>query len=353
MTFTKRSTRTRQLTGFTLIELLVVVAIIAVLISILLPSLSSARRSAKRVYCGAHLRSLGLAGAGYSTEENEWIVGAPNGSGLPAWGPGNLFTYRDAPTTVYDWANPLRKRYLGDSNVNFNDTLGRMFESREGVFRCPEVKDVIKPFSPSGQVSSSPFATQTAPSYITNYKMVMAGESYRSSPGSATGQSMGVPVINTAGTGPSPNWVVYSPTWEVRAPRNYLPRLTLVGPAARKIFIMEGTRYVTNGGVLDYDWQRTTLGSGSYAGSGPTYVGSQEFGPNQPGRKLSYRHGAGANLGVNCLFFDGHVEFLTEKQTRYHGLTLPTGCTLNQIGDMTPDTQEALQGYNTGDILPD
>jgi prepilin-type N-terminal cleavage/methylation domain-containing protein/prepilin-type processing-associated H-X9-DG protein len=345
--------RTRQRAGFTLIELLVVVAIIAVLISILLPSLSSARRSAKRVYCGSNLRSLGVAGAGYSSEENEWISGAPNGSGVPAFGPGNLFTYRDPPTTIYDWANPMRRRYLGDTNVNYNDTLGRMSESREGLFRCPEIKDVIRPYNPSPQVASSKFAIQTAPSYLTNYKMMMAGESFRQSPNSAEGANMGITVINSAGTSTNARWQVYSLDWEVRAPRNYLPRLTTVGPAARKIYLIEGTRYVDNNGILDYDYDRVALGSGSYAGSGPTYVRSQEFGPAQPGHKYSYRHSSGSAPAVNALFFDGHVEFLTEKQTRYHGLTLPSGCTLNRIGDMTPDTQEALQGYNAGDVLPD
>lgn len=54
--------------GFTLVELLVVVSIIALLISILLPSLRSARETAKGAHCLANLRRLGSSAAIYLAE---------------------------------------------------------------------------------------------------------------------------------------------------------------------------------------------------------------------------------------------------------------------------------------------
>ncbi len=54
----KRSPTTR---AFTLIELLVVIAIIAVLVGILVPSLASARSTARRLKCLTNLKGFGVA----------------------------------------------------------------------------------------------------------------------------------------------------------------------------------------------------------------------------------------------------------------------------------------------------
>lgn len=55
--------------GFTLVELLVVIAIIALLVSILLPSLSSARESAKGSTCASHLRTFSAGFELYSSAD--------------------------------------------------------------------------------------------------------------------------------------------------------------------------------------------------------------------------------------------------------------------------------------------
>jgi len=56
--------------GFTLIELLVVIAIIALLLSILIPALSKVKDQARFILCQSNLRSYGIVGNMYATDNN-------------------------------------------------------------------------------------------------------------------------------------------------------------------------------------------------------------------------------------------------------------------------------------------
>jgi len=56
--------------AFTLIELLVVIAILSLLVAILLPSLQTAQRLARRTLCAVNLRHIGMATACYATDYN-------------------------------------------------------------------------------------------------------------------------------------------------------------------------------------------------------------------------------------------------------------------------------------------
>ena len=55
--------------GFSLIELLTVISIISILSSMLLPALSHAKSSAKRVSCINHIKQLAMASLMYADDD--------------------------------------------------------------------------------------------------------------------------------------------------------------------------------------------------------------------------------------------------------------------------------------------
>jgi len=82
----KRERRPRK-AAFTLIELLVVIAIIAVLASMLLPSLQSAKKSAKKALCISNLKQIGVINLCYA-DDNDGRMISPYDIQLPnnrAW----------------------------------------------------------------------------------------------------------------------------------------------------------------------------------------------------------------------------------------------------------------------------
>jgi len=104
--------------GFTLIELLVVVSIIALLIGILLPALSNARTTAKRIRCATNLRSIAQAALTYEVDETR----LPAHAGEPDH-PGPIGCMPASVASASFDARPLYAPYM---NVDF--------------FACPNVR---------------------------------------------------------------------------------------------------------------------------------------------------------------------------------------------------------------------
>jgi prepilin-type N-terminal cleavage/methylation domain-containing protein len=124
--------------SFTLIELLVVIAVIAILSALLLPALSKARDSVKRVVCANNLKQTYYGLAMYVNDGNGWL-------------PPNFYNANH----VYYINVYLQAKYDVES------TRALLFSQPKGIYFCPAI----------GSAQNSPCwsGTATAPYYISNY----------------------------------------------------------------------------------------------------------------------------------------------------------------------------------------
>jgi prepilin-type N-terminal cleavage/methylation domain-containing protein len=170
--------------GFTLIELLVVIAIIAVLIGLLLPALSSARKSARTLLCQTNMRQLGVAATGYGGSYRD-VIPAFN------WKPGNYTTsYPDLQNASNDrvavghQAVSILRDRTGVVNIPRNN-IGNWFANlwfshlvfldylssnpEEPVAACPEdAEQVERAGTPIGDFTASTLFRKFESSYETS-----------------------------------------------------------------------------------------------------------------------------------------------------------------------------------------
>jgi prepilin-type N-terminal cleavage/methylation domain-containing protein/prepilin-type processing-associated H-X9-DG protein len=107
--------------GFALVELLVVIAIIAVLASLLLPAVSSARRSARFTACKSNLHQVGMALTLYVSDFSAFPLGiVDDGVAVSQTRNGGVFY-----DTMKSWADLIEPYASGTAKIdaNYNDPV--------------------------------------------------------------------------------------------------------------------------------------------------------------------------------------------------------------------------------------
>jgi prepilin-type N-terminal cleavage/methylation domain-containing protein len=106
------SLRADKIRAFTLVELLVVIGIIAVLISVLLPTLSKARESARRTQCLSNLRQIAVFLNMYANVNQQQVPIGFISSGNASAASGNNY-YISIASSSPDGDPPQKVRYVG------------------------------------------------------------------------------------------------------------------------------------------------------------------------------------------------------------------------------------------------
>jgi prepilin-type N-terminal cleavage/methylation domain-containing protein/prepilin-type processing-associated H-X9-DG protein len=128
-------TTRRRPQGFSLVEVLVVIGILSLLIALLMPALSKARLSARKVVCSANLKQVHQALLLYSQANNDWMFPVGLGAGLakeqrwpnfvfvpPQWNPPSLRCPADVdPAEEHSY---VLNSHLPDYKIRFSITRG-------------------------------------------------------------------------------------------------------------------------------------------------------------------------------------------------------------------------------------
>jgi prepilin-type N-terminal cleavage/methylation domain-containing protein/prepilin-type processing-associated H-X9-DG protein len=335
--------------AFTLIELLVVISIIAVLISILLPSLSAARRTGQRVACMAsNLRQIAEGMAQYANDNEEWPPGAPGGSGAYLAGAGAAY---GAAVQRWDFMGPLAEMWNmgltpGDGS---GASVAKRFDqlrSHQG-FLCPANRFIATKFR--GPAESG--AGWMVSSNTCRYQLFI-----RASSGAEAGFA-----ADPAGL----SW--YNNSHGQQLPLDWRPSVKDIGVPANKIYCADGARYATAIQPPDFDlyvqadWGGAFSDTGVYSTFSRSWdrsraPGNGNMGPVDP-RMYAFRHstsepptGAPANaFKLNVVFYDGHAATMGDLEASNPHPWLPQGTILqNSATEVWPD---AVRAYGlTGDV---
>ena len=285
--------------AFTLIELLVVIAIIALLIALLLPAIQKVRSAADRMMCASHMKQIGIALHHYHLDYNSlpasgWTIAGPLNPSGKGW---------RAIVTPYIEQDNIRSRY--NRNVHWWEEPNLTLASTPiKIYTCPATPDrgqltsaIAKPPRPALNFTSTTYPAPTDyeaimgvaasinpalyPTNSTNRSAMFRNSSVKLSH-IYDGTHTTILIVETAGR---------PLTYRGRTPRPDLPN-------------DQGICWADSEGGYSLDGSNE---DGSLQGQGPVLTPRAINATNENEPYAFHPNGA------NCLFADGHVQFVHER----------------------------------------
>ncbi|MCB9848229.1 MAG: type II secretion system protein [Phycisphaeraceae bacterium] len=334
--------RTRR--GMTLIELAVAMGVASTMVGISTSVVLGVRASSRRTVCLAQQRALHLGMAQYTISNRSNLPGV-NREGLRFMGAlanreamlGN--TTPSTPVSTFDWMSPCLGEELGLS-ANRARRTAQLFD----WLACPDADDGCDAL----------YERPYPPGDAEDFRAIQELEGFRQI------SYLSPAAFHLRGPWWKPTqYVTYRWRGPAVVPERYKPMTTEVGNPAGKVFVADGTRYLTRTGVLDFDINPVPKYFGSFTTSGPIYAASTAYGsqPNRPqfadetrgavhedNWKLSYRHRG----VINVMFFDGSSRALDRKTANTDAtLWYPAGSEFTGVSA----TVEASAHHAEGEIL--
>ncbi|MCB9849820.1 MAG: type II secretion system protein [Phycisphaerales bacterium] len=314
--------------AMTLVEMVVVLGCLAVLVPLIVAATGSSVRPNRERMCAYRLGQLGSAMLLYTIENDGYLPGSPGTSGAPAIRdyPNVLGDEVDIPipvTQTWDWCAPL----AGYLDVDLSPNRATRFEQfRAGKFWCPSNNFTSNPYFEGAIGPFGPWKALRMQSYdsVRNFMLYSVDAP--------------APVVSEALWGFNIGGTV-----EVR--RGYYPRIGELGTVQDKVFVADGSRFITFDGSIDHEIELNVASGGAYSDGGPTLSTTylRSYFLDSPAKDYAYRHLHGDEYGINAVHFDGHVNWMSESTSRHPRWWYPTG-TIVPWGEMNAPTRLPLLG---------